>query len=76
MIDRAAGGQVVGARPLYFSRVVFAWWKRLGAGSIHRQTLPGLIGVAPDPVGMALRQTDLISRARALFFTLTPGRCW
>ena len=39
MIDRAAGGESVGARLLHFSGMVFAWWRRHQAGSIHRQTL-------------------------------------
>lgn len=43
MIDHAAGGESVGARLLRLSGSVFAWWKRLGAGSIHRQTLRGYV---------------------------------
>jgi transposase len=39
MIDRAAGGEAVGAELLHFSGMVFAWWRRHRAGSIHRQTL-------------------------------------
>jgi len=39
MIDRAAGGEAVGARLLHFAGMIFAWWRRLHAGSIHRQTL-------------------------------------
>jgi transposase len=39
MIDRGAGGDSVGARLLHFSGMVFAWWRRHQAGSVHRQTL-------------------------------------
>lgn len=39
MIDRAAGGEAVGTKLLHFSGKVFDWWRRLRAGSIHRQTL-------------------------------------
>ena len=28
MIDRAAGGEVLGAKLLHFSGMVFAWWRR------------------------------------------------
>lgn len=48
MIDRAAGGEAVGARLLHFSGLVFAWWKRHESGSIHRQTLRGYVsGLRP-----------------------------
>ena len=43
MIDREAGGQEVGARLLHFSGMVFAWWRRLAAGSIGRTTLHGYV---------------------------------
>jgi transposase len=39
MIDRAAGGEAIGAKLLHFSGMVFAWWRRHQAGSVHRQTL-------------------------------------
>jgi transposase len=41
MIDRAGGGEAVGAKLLHLSGLVFAWWKRHEAGSVHRQTLRG-----------------------------------
>jgi transposase len=48
MIDRAAGGESVGARLLHFSGSVFEWWKRLEVGTIHRQTLRGYVaGLRP-----------------------------
>jgi transposase len=49
MIDRAAGGQLVGARLLQLSGFVFAWWRRHRAGTIHLQTLRGYVaGIKPD----------------------------
>ena len=48
MIDRAAGGEVVGAKLLHFSGLVFAWWKRHQAGTIHRPTLRSYVaGLKP-----------------------------
>ena len=48
MIDRAAGGEAVGAELLHFSGLVFACWKRHESGSVHRQTLRGYVaGVKP-----------------------------
>ena len=48
MIDRAAGGETIGAKLLHFSGLVFAWWGRFVAGSIHRQTLRGYVaGLRP-----------------------------
>jgi len=48
MIDRAAGGEVIGAKLLHFSGMVFAWWRRHEAGSIHRQTLRSYVaGLRP-----------------------------
>ncbi len=48
MIDRAAGGQAVGERLLRLSDLVFAWWKRHEAGSVHRQTLRSYVaGLRP-----------------------------
>jgi transposase len=48
MIDRAAGGEAVGAKLLHFSGMVFAWWRRHEAGSIHRQTLRSYVaGLRP-----------------------------
>ena len=48
MIDRAAGGEAVGAKLLHFSGLVFAWWKRHEAGSVHRQTLRSYVaGLRP-----------------------------
>ena len=44
MIDRAAGGEAVGAKLLHFSGMVFAWWKRHLAGSIGRPTLRSYVG--------------------------------
>lgn len=39
MIDRAAGGEAIGSKLRHFSGLVFAWWRRHQAGSVHRQTL-------------------------------------
>lgn len=48
MIDRGCGGESVGGRLLHLSGLIFAWWKRLQAGSIHRQTLRGYVaGLRP-----------------------------
>ena len=48
MIDRAGGGQEVGAKLLHFSGMVFAWWRRLAAGSIGRPTLRSYVaGLRP-----------------------------
>lgn len=48
MIDRGSGGEPVGARLLHFSGPVLAWWRRLQAGSIHRQTLRSYVaGLRP-----------------------------
>lgn len=48
MIDRAAGGQGVGERLLRLSGLVFAWWGRHLAGSVHRQTLRSYVaGLKP-----------------------------
>lgn len=48
MIDRASGGQGVGERLLRLSDLVFAWWKRHLAGSVHRQTLRSYVaGLRP-----------------------------
>jgi transposase len=48
MIDRAAGGEAVGAKLLHFSGFVFAWWRRHEAGSVHRQTLRSYVaGLRP-----------------------------
>jgi len=48
MIDRAAGGQDVGAKLLHFSGSVFAWWARHLGGSVHRQSLRGYVaGLRP-----------------------------
>jgi transposase len=48
MIDRAAGGEAVGAKLLHFSGLVFVWWGRHGAGSVHRQTLRSYVaGLRP-----------------------------
>ncbi len=44
MIDRAAGGQEVGARLLALSGRVFDWWRRLESGAIRRATLRGYVG--------------------------------
>jgi transposase len=48
MIDRKAGGQGVGERLLRLSGLVFAWWRRHLAGSVHRQTLRSYVaGLRP-----------------------------
>jgi transposase len=48
MIDRASGGEVVGAKLLHFSGMVFAWWRRHRAGTVHRQTLRSYVaGLRP-----------------------------
>ena len=48
MVDRAAGGEAVGAKLLHFAGMVFAWWKRYESGLIHRQTLRGYVaGLRP-----------------------------
>lgn len=44
MIDRAAGGQGVGARLLALSGRVFDWWRRLGSGALRRSTLRAYVG--------------------------------
>ena len=44
MIDRAAGGQGVGAKLLALSGRVFDWWRRLGSGVIRRSTLRAYVG--------------------------------
>jgi transposase len=44
MIDRAAGGQEVGAKLLALSSRVFDAWRRLGSGSIRRTTLRSYVG--------------------------------
>ena len=44
MIDRAAGGQGVGAKLLALSGRAFDWWRRLGSGAIRRSTLRGDVG--------------------------------
>jgi hypothetical protein len=41
MTDRAAGGAAVGAKLLYFSGMVLAWYEQHLAGSVGRQTLRG-----------------------------------
>jgi transposase len=48
MIDRASGGESVGAKLLHFSGAFFSWWKRHQAGSIVRPTLRGYVaGLRP-----------------------------
>jgi transposase len=48
MIDRATGGEGVGAKLLHFSGFVFAWWRRHLAGSVHRQSLRSYVaGLKP-----------------------------
>jgi transposase len=48
MIDRAAGGEAVGAKLLNFSGSIFAWRRRLESGTIRRQTLRGYVaGLRP-----------------------------
>jgi transposase len=48
LIDRAAGGQTVGAKLLHFSGSVFAWWRRHEAGTITRSTLRSYVaGLKP-----------------------------
>lgn len=48
MVDRDVGGQEAGAALLRSSRLVFAWWRRHEAGSVHRQTLRGYVaGLRP-----------------------------
>jgi len=48
MIDRAAGGEAVGAKLLHFAGFVFAWWKRHQGGSVHFQTLRSYVaGLKP-----------------------------
>jgi transposase len=48
MIDRGAGGEAVGAKLRHFSGMVFAWWRRHRAGSVHRQTLRSYVaGLRP-----------------------------
>jgi transposase len=44
MIDRGAGGEVVGAKLLHFSGLVFEWWRRHEAGSVARPTLRSYVG--------------------------------
>lgn len=45
MIDRDAGGQVVGAALLQLSGRVFDRWRQLGRGEIGRRTLRGCVSV-------------------------------
>jgi transposase len=48
MIDRSSGGQAVGERLLRLSDLVFVWWRRYEAGSVHRQTLRSYVaGLRP-----------------------------
>jgi transposase len=48
MIDRAAGGESVGAKLLHFSGSVFDWWRRHEAGSVARPTLRSYVaGLKP-----------------------------
>jgi transposase len=48
MIDRADGGQEVGAQLLRSSRFVFAWRRRYESGSVHRQSLRSYVaGLRP-----------------------------
>jgi transposase len=48
MIDRAAGGEAVGAKLPHFSGFVFAWWRRHEAGSVARPTLRSYVaGLKP-----------------------------
>jgi transposase len=48
MIDRAAGGEAVGAKLLHFSGSVFDWWRRHEAGSVARPTLRSYVaGLKP-----------------------------
>ena len=48
MIDRNRGGQEVGARLLWSSRFVFAWWRRFESGSVKRPTLQSSVaGLKP-----------------------------
>ena len=48
MVDRAAGGEAVGARLLLLSDLVFAWWGRHEVNLVHRQTLRSYVaGLRP-----------------------------
>jgi transposase len=55
MADRAAGGQGVGERLLRLSDLVFAWWRRHLAGSVHRQTLRAYVAGLKPVVRSLLR---------------------
>lgn len=53
MIDRAAGGEAVGAKLLHFSDFVFAWWRRHEAGAVARPTLRSYVaGLKPIVRGL------------------------
>ncbi len=43
IIDDMCGGEIIGGKLLYFSGRVFAWWRALRPGAIHRQTLRGYV---------------------------------
>lgn len=56
MIDRAAGGEVVGRRLLNAARWVFTWWGRWQSGAIGRTTLRGYVAGLRAQVRHALRE--------------------
>ena len=56
MIDRAAGGEVIGRRPLDQSRWIYTWWGRLGGGSLSRSTLQSYVAGLRRSVGHLVRE--------------------
>lgn len=56
MVDRAAGGEVIGRRLLEQSRWVFTWYRRLVEGSIARPTLHSYVAGLRGVVGLLLRE--------------------
>ena len=51
MIDRAAGGAVIGRRLLDRSRWIYTWWDRLHRGSLGRPTLQSYVAGLRRSVG-------------------------
>ena len=56
MIDREAGGEVVGRQLLHAARWAFTWWGRLQSGTIRRTTLQAYVAGLRGQVRHALRQ--------------------
>jgi len=56
MIDRSAGGEVVGQRLLDQSRWIYTWWDRLRGGSLRRSTLQAYVAGLRRSVEHLLRE--------------------